>query len=108
MMIIEGEADAFAMSLFENHIPSWQKGVKEFQEMEVWEKIKAVMHKAMPPEEYAKYMFGNKEMGIPENAGYYYAIRIINAYMEKHRGMTYDELLKKIPNEIYKESLYHV
>lgn len=106
MMIIEGQADHFAMSLYENLIPSWQKGVSREKEIQVWKRIESVMHQVMPPEQYANYMFGNKEMSIPENAGYYYAIRIVQTYMKQHEGMTCKELLKIVPNEIYKESMY--
>jgi len=101
MMIIEGEADDFAMSLHGGFVPSWHRGVSKEQERKVWEKIKEVMDQAVPPEEYARYMFGDKELGIPENAGYYYAIKIVQDYKEKHKGVTYKELLQILPREIY-------
>lgn len=104
-MIIEGEADAFAMSLFDNLVPSWHKGIKEAEETFVWQKIEAVMNQQMPPEEYSKYMFGDKVLGIPKNAGYYYAIKIVNAYIQKHKGITMAKLLTIAPNEIYIESI---
>lgn len=88
-------------SLYEGLIPSWHRGVSKAQERNVWEKIKGVMEQAMPPEEHAKYMFVDKELGIPENAGYFYAIKIVQDYKEKHKGVTYKELLQILPREIY-------
>lgn len=103
MMITEGEADAFAMSIYKNLVPSWHKGVSQAEEKYVWKKIKSVMNEKMPIKECSKYMFGNKELGIPKNAGYYYAIKIINVFMENHKGMTISELLTINPLEIYEE-----
>lgn len=105
MMIIEGEADAFAMSLFEDLVPSWQKDVNKAEETDVWKKIDVILNQKLSPKEYSKYMFGNKELGIPKNAGYYYAIKIINAYMQKHKGIEPTELLAVSPDEIYTQSL---
>jgi uncharacterized protein YjaZ len=36
----------------------------------------------MPPAEIVKYIFGNNDAGILQNAGYYYAIRIVKGFKQ--------------------------
>ena len=103
-LIIEGEADAFAKSLNPGLIPSWHKGLRPQEELQVWEKFESILEENLTPEEVAKYMFGCKELSIPQNAGYYYAIQIVEAYLKKREGVTFSQLLEVNPNIIYKEA----
>lgn len=103
-LIIEGQADAFARSLNPTLVPSWHKGVRREEEIEVWSKFEQILNESLNPEESSKYMFGCKELNIPENAGYYYAIRIIDSYLKNRENMTFSQLLKISPDIIYKEA----
>ncbi|WP_167957986.1 DUF2268 domain-containing putative Zn-dependent protease [Anaerosporobacter faecicola] len=107
-LIIEGEADAFARSLNPAFIPSWHKGVRHEEEQEVWIKFQKILNETLNPDEISKYMFGCRELGIPENAGYYYAIQIIDSYLKDRDGMTFLQLLKISPDTIYKEAQFRL
>jgi len=107
-LIIEGEADAFAGSLYPELHPSWQQGVSQEEVDEVWGKLSAVLNQSLTPEEYSDYMFGNREKKIPQNAGYYYAIRIIQAY-EKNVGIeSFSHMVETAPIEIYEKSQFYL
>ena len=103
-LIIEGEADAFAMSLNRGAVPSWQKGGRAEEERIVWSQMEKILEQNLSPEECASYMFGNKEMGIPENAGYYYAIKLVQTYLKLNKNITVEQLLRINPNEIYQKA----
>lgn len=105
-LIIEGEADAFAKSLNPFYIPSWHKGVRAEEDLLVWHKFESILEKKLTPKETAAYMFGSEELGIPMNAGYYYAIQIVEAYLKKRESMTFTQMLEVNPNYIYVESQF--
>lgn len=107
-LIVEGEADAFAKSLYKDLVPSWHNGVRKEEEDAVWQKMEHILNERLPVEEISKYMFGNEALGIPQNAGYYYAIRIIESYLKKNKEMTFSELLKISPHKIYDEAEYRI
>jgi uncharacterized protein YjaZ len=107
-LISEGEADAFAQSLYPDMQPSWHSGVTDDEVEPVWDKIKGILYKQLPVEDSAKYMFGNEELGIPQNAGYYFAIRIVKAYLKRNPNTTFSELIKVPHEQIFMESGYRV
>ncbi|BCN29072.1 DUF2268 domain-containing putative Zn-dependent protease [Anaeromicropila herbilytica] len=100
-IIIEGLADAFAESIFPGMNPSWHHGVRREEEEAVWDKIKSVAESCLPIEEVQKYIFGCEELGIPQNAGYYFGIKIVRAYMKKYQIEDMNELLKIPVRDIY-------
>lgn len=102
-IVIEGEADFFAMSLHKDKNPSWHYGVTKEEEKYLWDKMKPVLNASLSPEDTAKYMFGCKELGIPKHAGYFCGIRIVEAYIRKHSLITQEELLATSPYEIYND-----
>lgn len=101
-IIIEGEADAFAESIFGDMKPSWHYGVRSEEEENTWKVIKNVVDQCLSPEEYSKYMFGCEELGIPQSAGYYFGIKIIREYMKKTQINDMNTILETPLEEIYK------
>lgn len=101
-ILIEGEADAFAESIFGNMKPSWHYGVKSEEEKSTWEALKSVAELCLSPEELSNYIFGCKELGIPQNAGYYFDIKIIRAFMKKNQIIDMKKLLETPLEEIYR------
>lgn len=61
-IINEGQADIFAQGIFPSLYPSWLQGTSADCEQTVWKKIKDVLYKIAPVEEFAPYMFGSKEL----------------------------------------------
>ena len=100
-ILIEGEADAFAESIFGDLNPSWHYGVRAEEEESTWKAISSVAQSCLPPEETGKYIFGCPEIGIPQNAGYYFGIKIIRDYMSNNSVQTMEELLKIPLDTIY-------
>lgn len=105
-IINEGEADAFAQSIYPSLSPSWHKGVSADRESEVWEKLKKVLYKESSPEEISPYMFGNEDLGIPANSGYYFGHAIVEDYINKHYGISFQELIKVPHKDIFNESRF--
>lgn len=101
-IIIEGEADAFAESIFGDMKPSWHYGVRSEDEANIWDTFKNVTEKCLSPEEASKYIFGCEELGIPQNAGYYFGIKIIREYMKKTQINDMIKILETPLEEIYR------
>lgn len=72
----------------------------------VWKKIEEILEQEFTPEKCAGYMFGSESLGIPENAGYYYAIRIVTDFLKKHPELSFQQLLNVNPNEIFNEARF--
>lgn len=101
-IIIEGEADAFAESIFGDMKPSWHYGVRSEEEFNIWKIFEGVAEIHLSPEETGKYIFGCEELGIPLNAGYYFGIKIIREYMKKTQINDMKKILETPVEEIYK------
>lgn len=101
-IIIEGEADAFAESIFGDLKPSWHYGVRDEEEDNTWEIFESIAERCLSPEESSKYIFGCKELGIPQSAGYYFGIKIIREYMKKTQINDMKKILETPLEEIYR------
>lgn len=101
-IIIEGEADAFAESIFGDMKPSWHYGVRSDDEDHIWELFKNVAELCLSPEDAGKYIFGCEELGIPQNAGYYFGIKILRLYIKKTQIHDMKIILETPLEEIYK------
>ncbi len=101
-IIIEGEADDFAESIFGDKSPSWHLGVNGKEEEDIWKKIKTAAKLCLPPEEAGKYIFGCEELGIPQNAGYYFGIKIIREYKKRNHINDVNSLMSTPLEEIYR------
>ncbi len=100
-LLIEGEADAFAQSIYKDMEPSWHNGVKADEEEITWAAFLKVAQKCLQPKEMGKYMFGCEELKIPKNAGYYFGNRMIKEYMRQNNGINMVELLETPLSDIY-------
>lgn len=101
-IIIEGEADAFAESILGDMKPSWHYGIRSEEEDNIWKTFKNIAETCLSPEETGKYIFGCEELGIPQNAGYYFGIKIIREYMKKTQINDMEIILETPLEEIYK------
>ena len=79
-LIIDGEADSFALELYPALRPQWLFGMMEEEIISIWEKkYRQVVEKT--DVDYASYMFGNEEMGIPWCAGYAVGYMLVQKYL---------------------------
>ena len=104
-LLIDGEADSFALSLYKELKPSWLFEMTEECEKTLWHEhyLKLINETEV---DYAKYMFGDEKHNIPWCAGYAIGFRIIQAFLKKNPQMTFKELLEMKPMEIFKQSGY--
>ncbi|MCL2235843.1 MAG: DUF2268 domain-containing protein [Defluviitaleaceae bacterium] len=99
-MITEGQADLFAMSLFPGLSPSWNQPRDDVY----WNEIKPILH-STDQAVHAKYMFGDKDEGLPWCLGYSFGRTIVEDFLHSN-PMTFSELLNVPSKEIFKASRY--
>lgn len=103
-LVIDGEADSFALSLYPDLKPEWIFAIPDDKLCEIWNKHyrEHVLKSGM---DYVKYMFGSEEDGIPWCAGYAIGYRVVQQYI-KESGETVIGMLEKKPEDILKVSRY--
>lgn len=103
-LIIDGEADSFAMSLYPQLEPAWVYDSLDRAEF-IWENIyKNIWNRT--DVDYAKYMFGDVENGIPWCAGYSVGYMIVQKYLKQKQKNPID-ILKIKPEEILNSFMVH-
>jgi hypothetical protein len=100
-MIIEGQADLFAESLFPQLTPKWNRPFDGATEAALWERCKtdASIHGAC--------MFGDESIGLPWCMGYALGRAIVGDYMQKNPDISFMELIKITPNDILQGSRFN-
>lgn len=104
-MLGDGQADEFAWSFNRALRPKWLTHISQKKEKEIWEKHYLPLLKSTDID-YGKYMFGNKEAGIPWCAGYFLGHRIIESFKKSYPEVTFKELIEISAEEIYERSNY--
>lgn len=104
-MLTEGQADAFAQSLFPQLSPLWNRPFDPAGEKGLWEKVRSVLF-SCDRQTHEKYMFGNENEGLPWCVGYSFGRAIVADYMQKHPDISFLELTDIASEEFLKE--YHL
>ena len=104
-MLTEGQADAFAQSLFPQLSPLWNRPFDTASEISLWEKMKPILF-SPDRQTHEKFMFGHESEGIPWCTGYSFGRAIVDDYLQKHPGISFLELLNVTSAEFLKE--YHL
>jgi len=99
-MIIEGQADFFAESLFPKLIPQWNRPFDSETEAALWERLKT------NPAIHEVCMFGDEGKGLPWYMGYVFGRSIVSDYMQKHPNMSFLDLLSTRPENILSGSRF--
>ncbi|MDO5521365.1 MAG: DUF2268 domain-containing putative Zn-dependent protease [bacterium] len=104
-LLIDGEADSFALSLYPKLRPAWLFDMSKKTEKRLWNDIysKLVLKTDV---DYCHYMFGEENETIPWCAGYTIGYRIVQSYLTSHKESSFHELVEKRPEEILNESGY--
>jgi uncharacterized protein YjaZ len=104
-LLIDGQADWFAHSLYPELHPSWDHALTPDQEAEQWRRMQP--HLASTDGAlHASFMFGDEQ--TPGCTGYTIGYHIIEAYMGAHPGARITELLDKDAHELFADSGYPV
>jgi uncharacterized protein YjaZ len=104
-LLIDGEADSFALSLYPEMKPKWLFDMTEADEKSLWREhySKIVLQRDV---DYGRYMFGDASSGIPWCTGYAVGYRIVRRFLEINDGVSFGQLLKLRPLDIYGSSGY--
>jgi Predicted Zn-dependent protease len=104
-LLIDGEADCFALSFHPELRPKWLYDISKESEKDLWKNqySKVVLKQDV---DYCKYMFGDESIGIPWCAGYAIGHRIVNQFLINNPNITFGMLLEMQPLEIYRKSEY--
>lgn len=106
-LLIDGEADSFALSVYPDLKPKWLFDMSDELEQSLWEHhySNIVLEQDV---DYGKYMFGDHHSGIPWCAGYAIGYRIVQRFLTKNPQITFKRLLEMRPINIFRESEYGV
>ena len=97
-LVIDGEADSFALELYPSLRPAWVFGISDREKNCLWEKhYKDIVYATDVV--YEKYMFGSEELGIPWCAGYAIGYMLVQAYLKKNETNVI-RILEKKPEEL--------
>ncbi len=104
-LLIDGQADSFAKSIYPSLHPAWIEQISENDERELWKMHYAdrLKHTEF---DYPKYMFGSREDGVPWCAGYFFGYRIIESFRKRFPHIDYKSMLEMDTEEIYTLSCY--
>jgi uncharacterized protein YjaZ len=89
-MLSDGQADAFAKSLYPTLSPTWIHQIPKGIERELWDKHYSKSLNEIDYD-YCKYMFGNDEAGIPWCAGYFFGVKSL---------IVTEDVIKKLGSKI--------
>lgn len=104
-MLTEGQADAFAASLFPDLSPAWNRPFDGETEARLWEKMEPILF-ATEGRVHEKYMFGDEAGGLPWCAGYAFGLTIVGDYLGKHPGTPFADLIHVPAREMLRESRF--
>ena len=100
-LVIEGEADCFALDFYPMLKPQWLFGMTEAEIAAIWEeKYRPAAEKTDVDDE--TYMFGSAAQGIPWCAGYAVGYRLVKAYLSAV-GKSAAEILEIRPEQLLRE-----
>lgn len=100
-LVIDGEADSFALSLYPSLKPKWIFELTEEVKEQMWRENYAdiVREKNV---DYVKYMFGDETADIPGCCGYAIGYMLVQKYIRK-KGVSIKSILEINPYDILKE-----
>lgn len=98
-LIIDGQADCFALSFFPELKPTWLFDLSDNVLQALWEEkySKLLFQKDV---DYCKYMFGDQASGIPWCAGYAIGYKLVRQFLFKNPAITFRQLTELTPSEI--------
>lgn len=104
-LLIDGEADSFALSLYPELKPSWLFDMSKECEEKLWQKYYSDLITQIDVD-YPKYMFGDEKNNIPWCAGYTIGFRIMQTFKKHNPLVDFKTLLEMKPMDIYENSGY--
>ena len=105
-IINEGQAEAFARSLYSSLEPEWLNKLTKKQENLYWDKFVPVLD-SVDKSEHSSYMFGDTSIGFPWCAGYYFGYEIVKSYLKDNPQISFNDLIDIEPGVILANSRFN-
>ncbi|WP_026478566.1 DUF2268 domain-containing putative Zn-dependent protease [Alkaliphilus transvaalensis] len=106
-IISEGQADAFAKSLYGQLEPQWlNKPLTEERENLYWEKYQQVLD-STDRSLHNGYLFGDESIGLPWCIGYYFGYEIVKSFLRNNPQLSFTELIDIEPDMILNNSRFY-
>ncbi|HWI64700.1 MAG TPA: DUF2268 domain-containing putative Zn-dependent protease, partial [Symbiobacteriaceae bacterium] len=94
-MVCDGQAEAFGYLVAPGVTPLWPP-VADLAEVKVWHEVQAHL-RSEDRQTYIRYMFGDREAGIPWCFGYQAGYHIVMSYLKAHPERSVTDLLAMEP-----------
>jgi len=98
-LVIDGQADSFATSLFPWLNPSWLNQIPADKEKQLWNEHYAGNLNSTDYD-YGRLMFGDTAEEVPWCAGYSYGYKIVQSYLQHNPGISFKQLLETSAQDI--------
>ena len=106
-LITEGQADLFAMSMYPDLEPQWNRLFDDETTKQLWSKVEPILDNTERFSDlHAKYMFGNEEEELPWCMGYTFGLMIVSDYMSVHSEISFSELIEVSAKEMFEASRF--
>jgi uncharacterized protein YjaZ len=105
-LINEGQADAFARSLYNSLEPKWLDTLTSEQENLLWKKYTLVLD-STDRSQHSKYMFGDKSIGLPWCIGYHFGYEIVKSYLNNNPEKSFNDLIDIDSEVIFTNSRFY-
>lgn len=105
-LINEGQADAFAKSLYNSLEPKWLNTLTSEQESLFWEKYTKVLN-STDRSENTKYIFGDQSKGLPRCIGYHFGYEIVESYLKNNPEKSFNDVIDIDSDVIFKDSRFY-
>lgn len=104
-MLIDGQADSFACMVNPGLNPKWISHIEKTEEIHLWDTHyeDRLDYKDF---DYAMYMFGDKNLGIPWCAGYHFGHRIVEELKRNNPTFETRDIIQMSPEVIWSGSGY--
>jgi hypothetical protein len=104
IILSEGLADTFAMSISDSHVPNWLNSFNEIEEKRAWEKILPHLDSTNP--ELIRGVLSGSQGNLPDWAGNFIGYLIVNSYLTTNPTVKIQDLVSIEYSEIFKNSNY--
>jgi uncharacterized protein YjaZ len=104
-LLIDGQADSFARTLYPDMSPVWIRALTPEQETVQWERMQEYLA-GNDEAVYRRFFFGDAHNGTPGSTAYTIGYHIVQAYLKAHPARTVLDLMDQPARAILAESGY--
>jgi uncharacterized protein YjaZ len=102
-LLVDGQADSFAMSLHPGLSPAWTRALSPGQAREQWRRMQPHLGSG-DPDLYRRFFFGDAVSETPAFTAYTIGYRIVQGYLQNHPEVQWAELLDVDAGQVLADS----